>query len=81
MQVLTEFEENSMARQCEKLDEWRHPPHLDVVKSMAYALLQRQVNGHTLGKHWLTRFLNYNSMLASKLSSRLDGQCARANDS
>jgi len=80
MQVLTEFEENSMVRWCEKLDEWGHPPRLEVVKSMAQALLRRRVNTHTLGKHWLTRFLNRNPMLASKLSSCLDRQRARADD-
>jgi len=80
MQVLSEFKENSMVWWCEKLDELGHQPRLEVVKSMVQALLRRRVNAHTLGKHWLTRFLNSNPMLASKLSSRLDRQCACADD-
>jgi len=80
MQVLTVFEEKSMVRWCEKLDEWGHPPRLDLVKSMAQALVSRRTKEHTLGQHWLTRFLNRNPTLASKLSSRLDRQRARADD-
>jgi len=80
MQVLTVFEENSMTRWCEKLDQWGHPPRLELVKSMAQALVRRRLKEHTLGRHWLTRFLNRNPTLASKLSSRIDRQRARADD-
>jgi len=81
MQVLTKYEEKLMVQWCEKLDEWGYLPCLEVVMSMAQALLRRRVNTHILGKHWLTRFLNPNPRLASKLSSsHLDHQRARADD-
>jgi len=80
MQVLTEYEEKLMVQWCEKLDKWGHLPCLEVVKSIAQALLRRRVNTYTLGKHWLTRFLNCNPRLASKLSTHLDHQRARADN-
>jgi len=79
MQVLTEFEEKSIARWCERLDKWGHPPRLEVVKSMAEAIVGRREKNRSLGKHWITRFLSRHPELASKFSSRLDRQraCAR----
>ncbi|RPA95413.1 hypothetical protein L873DRAFT_1656399, partial [Choiromyces venosus 120613-1] len=58
MQVLTEYEENSIVRWCKRLDEWGHPARLAVVRNMAQAIVARRINGHTLGKHWVSRFLN-----------------------
>jgi hypothetical protein len=79
-QVLTEFEEKSIVRWCERLDEWGHPPRLEVVKSMAEAIVGRREKNRSLGKHWITRFLSRHPGLASKLSSRLDRQRAFANN-
>ena len=80
MQVLTEYEENSIVRWCERLDEWGHPARLAVVRNMALAIVARRVNERILGKHWVSRFLNRQPKLASKLSTRLDRQRALAND-
>ena len=80
MQVLTEFEEKSIARWCKRLDEWGHQPRLEVVKSMAEAIVGRRETNRSLGKHWITRFLNRYPGLASKLRSRLDHQQAFASN-
>jgi len=53
MQVLTEYEENSIVRWCEGLDEWGHPARLPIVRNMAQAILAQRVNGRGLGKHWV----------------------------
>jgi len=81
MQVLTEYEENSIVRWCERLDEWGHHARLAVVRNMAQAIIDRRVNRRSLGKHWVSRFLNRHPRLASKPSTRLDRQRALANDS
>ena len=80
MQVLTEFEEKAVARWCERLDEWGHPPRLEVVKGMAEAVVGRREKNRSLGKHWISRFLSRHPGLASKLSSRLDRQRAFASN-
>lgn len=72
MQVLTEYEESSLVRWCERLDEWGHPARIAVVKSMAEAIVARRVNNRPLGRNWITRFLNRHPNLAVKLSTRLD---------
>ena len=80
MQVLTEYEENSIVRWCERLDEWGHPAQFAVVRNMAQAIVAQRVNERTLGKHWVSRFLNRHPRLASKLSTQLDRQRALANN-
>ncbi|PWW71744.1 hypothetical protein C7212DRAFT_231862 [Tuber magnatum] len=49
MQVLTEYEENSIVRWCEWLDEWRHPAWMALVKSMAEAIVARQIKDYSWG--------------------------------
>ena len=80
MQVLTEFKEKSIARRCERLDDWGHPPRLEVVKGMAEAIVGRREKNRSLEKHWITRFLSRHPGLASKLSLRLDRQRAFASN-
>ena len=80
MQVLTEYEEGSLIRWCERLDEWGHPARLAMVRSMAEAIVARRVNDRPLGKNWITRFLNRHPQLAVRLSTRLDRQRALASD-
>jgi len=80
MQMLSEYKERSVARWCERLDEWGHPARLAVVKSMAEAIVARREKNWSLGKHWITRFLHRHPALAAKLSSRLDRQRALASN-
>jgi len=68
MQVLTEFEEKSIAPWCERLDEWGHPPRVEVVKGMAESIIGRREKNRLLGKHWIIHFLSQHPGLASKLS-------------
>jgi len=72
--VLTEYEERAIIRWCERLDEWAHPPRLAMVKSMAQGLLRKRMWSQSLGKNWLTRFLNHHPVLASRFGTRLDRQ-------
>ncbi|PWW72532.1 hypothetical protein C7212DRAFT_64547, partial [Tuber magnatum] len=51
LQVLTPYEENSVVRWCERLDEWGHPAKMLLVKEMAQAIVSRKLNHHVLGKH------------------------------
>jgi len=53
MQVLTPYEESSLVRWCEHLDEWGHPAKMSVVKEMAHAIVSRRVNHHVLEKRWI----------------------------
>jgi len=78
--VLTEYEECSIVRWCERLDEWGHPARLDLVTSMAQAIVARRLKDHSLGKNWITRFLNRHPTLVTKLSTHLDCQRALASD-
>ena len=79
-QVLSEYEEKSIVRWCERLDEWGDPARLAVVKGMAEALVARRVKDRALGKNWMTRFLRRHPGLAVKLGTRLDRQRALASD-
>ena len=69
LQLLSEYEDKAIAEWCEWLDECGHPPRLEVVKSMAQGIARRRLRLKSLGKHWLTRFLNRHPGLASKLSN------------
>jgi len=80
MQVLTPYEENSVVRWCERLDEWGHPAKMSLVKEMAQAIVSRRLNHHILGKHWMSRFLSRHPQLSAKLSTRIDRQRALASD-
>jgi len=80
LQVLTQYEEKSIVRWCECLDEWGHPAWMALVKSMAEAIVARRIKDRALGKNWITRFLNRHPNLATKLSTHLDRQRALAND-
>jgi len=53
MQVVTSYEESSVVRWCERLDEWGHPAKRSVVKEMAQAIVSRRVNHHVLGGRWI----------------------------
>ncbi|KAG0136135.1 hypothetical protein HOY82DRAFT_479212, partial [Tuber indicum] len=77
-QVLTEYEEKSIVRWCERLEEWCHPARLNVVKGIAEAMIARRVKEGTLGKHWVKSFLPCYPTLAAKLGTRLDRQGAHA---
>jgi len=79
-QVLSEYEERSVVRWCEKLDEWGHPARLAVVKGMAEAIVARRVKERELGKNWMSRFLRRHPGLATKLGTRLDRQRVLASD-
>jgi len=80
MQVLTPYEENSVVRWCERLDEWGHLGKMSVVKEMAQAIVSRRVNHHVLRKHWISRFLSRHPQLSAKLSTRIDRERALASD-
>ncbi|KAG0135052.1 hypothetical protein HOY82DRAFT_473832, partial [Tuber indicum] len=43
MQVLSEYEENSIVRWCERLDERGHPARMALVKSMAQTIVTRRI--------------------------------------
>ena len=57
-QLLTEYEEKSIVRWCEQLDEWGHPGRMALVKGMAEAIVTQQIKDCSLGKNWITCFLN-----------------------
>jgi len=77
---LTEYEEKSIIRWCECLDEWGHPARIALVKSMAEVIVAQRIKDQARGKNWITRFLNWHPNLATKLSTHLDRQRALAND-
>ncbi|RPA88947.1 hypothetical protein L873DRAFT_1577429, partial [Choiromyces venosus 120613-1] len=80
MQELSKYEERSVARWCERLDEHEVEPTSLEVKSIAEAIIAWWEKNQPLGKHWITHFLSHHPDLAVKLSSRLDGQQALASN-
>lgn len=79
-QLLTEHEEKSIVKWCERMDDWGFPLKLSLVKEMAAYLIKKRHNGHILGVHWLGRFLDRNSELASRFTARLERQRAYADN-
>lgn len=75
-QLLTEYEETTIVKWCERMDDWGFPLRLGLVKEMAAYLVRKREFARTLGKHWLERFLSRNPAIASKFSARLDRQRA-----
>jgi len=49
LQVLSEYEAESVAKWCKRLDEWGHPARWAVVKSMAEAIVSQQKKNQVLG--------------------------------
>jgi len=49
-------------------------------KRMAEMIVAQRIKDRSLGKNWITRFLDWYPNLATKLSTRLDHQRALAND-
>lgn len=45
MLVLSEYEENSIVRWCERLDEWGHPALIGMVKGMVEAIVSQRISG------------------------------------
>ena len=80
LQVLTEYEEKSIVKWCEHLDEWRHSAQMALVEGMAEAIVAWRIKDPALGNNWITRFLSWHPNLAKKLSTWLDRERALAND-
>ena len=73
-QSLGDPEERVLVRKIEEIDRRGFPLRVDMVRQMAIKVLQqREQSGGigskelTLGRHWITRFLNRYTHLASKL--------------
>ena len=81
-QRLTPAEERAIVKWCHDQDDRGFPPHLDMVKDMALHLEEHRTGQQPtpIGKHWISRFLNRNHDLASKLSTQLERQRAYSND-
>jgi len=73
---LSEYEEKSIIRWYEKLDEWGHFAHLAVVKGMTEVVGAPQVKGWTLEKNGISIFLQRHRGLDVKLGTQLDRQRA-----
>src|SRR5437588_7169896 len=43
LQVLTEYEETAIVEWVERMDEWGHPPRLDIVKAIAQSLVRGRI--------------------------------------
>lgn len=79
-QILSDYEEGTIVRWCERMDDWGFPLRLSLVKEMAAYLVRKREIGRTLGKHWLERFLKRNPNIKSRFASRLDRQRALTNN-
>jgi len=79
-EALSEYEEKSIVRWCERLEEWGHPARMAVVKGMVEGMVTRRVKDRTLGKNLVTRSLRQHPWLAAKLGTRLDRQRVLASD-
>ena len=71
-QLLTPAAEEVLVRYIKLCDEWGHPLKVKYVKAYANSLLVD--SGRKVGQHWISRFLDRHSELASKFTQRLDRQ-------
>ena len=80
-QNLTIDEENAIIEWISKVDGFGWPPRTAYVRQMALGFLRGHGIHHpTLGKNWITRFLDRHPDLASRFASRLDKQRAYASN-
>jgi len=64
-----------------KLEEWGFPPRIAHVKEAVTLLKGKEWNEKsTVGRNWITRFLNRHPELVSKLSSQFDKKRINASD-
>ena len=80
-QLYTPGEEKAIARWIVKLEEWGFPPRIAHVKA-AVALLKEKGwdEESTVGRNWITWYLNRHGALVSKLSSQFDKKRIKASD-
>jgi len=79
-QLISDLEEKAIVAWCKEQDNCGFPPRLDMVKSMALFLYKKRTGdkGKSLGKNWITRFLDRHPDMATKFSTKLDRQRAHA---
>ena len=80
-QNLTIVEEQAIKDWVEKVDGFGWPPRIEYVRHMALGFIRSHgIRNPTLGKNWITRFLDRHPDLASRFTNRLDKQRAYANN-
>jgi len=79
-QLISDLEEKAIVAWCKEQDNRGFPPRLDMVKSMALFLYEKRTGDKrkSLGKNWITRFLNRHPDMATKFNTKLDRQRAHA---
>jgi len=80
-QLCTPAEEKAIVRWILKLEEWGFHPRISHVKK-GIALLKgtKWDEQSTVGKNWITRFLDRHPFLVSKLSSQFDKKRIKASN-
>ena len=80
-QLCTPAEEKAIVRWILNLEEWGFPPQIAHVKE-GVALLKgtKWDEKSTVGKNWITRFLDRHPFLVSKLSSQFDKKRIKASN-
>ena len=78
-QTLGEVEEKKVVKQIEDMDRRGFLLRVDLVRALAQKILENWERDPgapvpTLGKHWITRFLNRHTHLASKFSTQVKKQ-------
>jgi len=80
-QLCTLAEKKAIVRRIVKLEEWGFPPRIVHVKEAVVLLKGKEWDEKaTVGRNWITRFLNRHPELVSKLSSQFDKKRINASD-
>ena len=79
-QLLSAAEERAILHWIIKLEEWGFPPWIEHVKEAVILPEAYWPENETIGKNWITRFLNRHPELVSKYSSQFDKKRMKAND-
>ena len=80
-QNLTYSEEEAIKEWIAKVDAFGWPPRVEYVREMALGFIRSHgIRNPTLGKNWMSRFLDRHPDLASRFTDRLDKQRAFASN-
>jgi hypothetical protein len=75
------MEEKAIELWISRVDDYGWPPRIEYVRQMAVGLMRSHgIKNPSVGKNWMTRFLNRHPKLASKFATRLDKQRSYASN-
>jgi len=77
---LSPTEEQALLQRIASMDERGMPPTLPFIRRMADLLLSERIPDSSVGKHWITRFVDRHDEIMSKFLRKYDYQRAKCED-